>query len=83
MEIVMSQSKGERLVSFLKIKRRERRGAVDDFDDVKFAEELGVPYKTVTRWLAADSIDRIDIENWLALDTKYGKELTDYLRGKG
>lgn len=79
MEIIMA-TRGRKFVEFLKEKRLQHRGKDGEFNDTKFAKDLGIPYPTLKRWLASSEVDRIDIENWLALDLVYGKELTDYLR---
>jgi hypothetical protein len=80
MDIIMG-SRGERFVQFLKQKRRERRGADDDFDDVQFAKELKVEYETLKRWLKVKSVGRIDLDNFLAVYRVYGQEFMDFLEG--
>lgn len=81
MELVMGV-RGERLAEFLRSKLRERKGSIDGYKDSHFAAELGVEYTTLKNWLSAKSIERIDIDNFFALEDKFGRELIDYLKGK-
>lgn len=81
MEIIMSE-RGKRFIKFLKMKLRERKGAVDGYDDADFAAEVGIEYKTMKRWLAAKDLKRIDIDNYWVVEEKYQGELKNFMRGE-
>ena len=81
MDITMGKS-GVLFVAYLKEQLRLRKGRIDNYKDTMFAEELGVEYGTLKRWLSADAVERIDLENFLALQSVFGEDFTRYLLGK-
>jgi hypothetical protein len=72
---------GERFAMFMRKKRYKMRKGTSDaenYHDTASAAFLNLPYKTVNRWLKQESVDRIDIDNFMALLHKYGQEFIDY-----
>lgn len=80
MEIIMGK-RGARFVGFLKLKLRERKGSIDGYNDADYARDLKIEYHTVKRWLSAKNVERIDIENYMAVEDVFGQEFRDYMRG--
>lgn len=75
--------RGERFVQFLREQLLERKGKTFGYKDNDFADELGIPATTLSRWLNSSSIDRLDLDTILDLDDKFNGELIRYLKQRG
>lgn len=77
--------RGERFVRFLRAKLRERKGKIDGYNDTDFAKELHVEYETLKGWIrkGRKSVDRLDLENYFAVEDALGAEFTNYIRHGG
>lgn len=77
--------RGERFVRYLRWELRQRKGKIDGYSDFDFSKDLKVEYETFKGWIRKGrvSVDRLDLDNYLAVEDALGQDFSRYMRHGG